>query len=331
MNARRVHHCRNCRRETTQQLVRHQPVESLVSISLATVRCTPESEAVNVDAAVVADPEAVCPTCHEPYIDHLAHATPWGRRPEIPDVELWRCQAAGCGIEILSFPDVPDSEGLVLFILNERVRGKGSTRDGGRRESGVHRDSAGLRSTVGPDGKRSVKAFGSDRRVDYEDAHGHLREAVYLAYRRWNPELGVPFLAWATFKLRSALSDWFRGELGRDTPKLMALAESYDSLLANDAPEDGPSWHDGGPADGYAGQDAYDAAGSGLAETLATWEGDPSLDSSPDLAWALGLGGSRELDGEDATDPRPPAASPGDGDVGRGQAPRASERTRAAA
>lgn len=251
MNAKRLHHCRNCRRETTQALVREIPVASQIV-----------------------------------YDD--------GSRPELDPAELWRCYAAVCGIEILAFRDlrsgrgVPDAEGLCLTVLNERLRGRHAEANG-------YRDGQGLRARVDSvSGLRVVEAVGTPsataKRLDWEDALGHLREHVFVAYSRFDPARRVPLRAWTTGWLRNRLSDWLRGEIGRNVPKLHATADSYEELLEGDGPEDSLfEFSAGGPADGYRSQDAFDRAGTGLAETLAAREGDPAMDCSPDLAWALGL------------------------------------------
>jgi hypothetical protein len=67
-------------------------------------------------------------------------------------------------------------------------------------------------------------------RLDYEDAAGHVREAIVLAYYEWDFERNPSLLSHVTWKGRCALSDWFRDLLGRDTPKALTWALSSDAL-----------------------------------------------------------------------------------------------------
>jgi DNA-directed RNA polymerase specialized sigma24 family protein len=69
---------------------------------------------------------------------------------------------------------------------------------------------------------------GSASSIDYEDALGHVVEAIVAARAGWDPARNPSFLSYATWKGRNALSDWFRGTLGRDTPKAHAWAVPLD-------------------------------------------------------------------------------------------------------
>lgn len=68
--------------------------------------------------------------------------------------------------------------------------------------------------------------------IDYPDALGHLMLKAYAAYRKFDPTRGVPFLPYATAMLRHGLSDWYRGEYGRDEPKAHVGAVSLDAPIA---------------------------------------------------------------------------------------------------
>lgn len=209
--ARRLHHCRDCRRDTEQ------------SFLYAEARATNEN----------------------------------GRHPKI---EWFRCTT--CGLTLCTMADVPDTEGLVLWIVNERLgrlaRGTGSAR---------------LTPTSRPGNPKTLVLRGNDRWLDYEDAVGHLRAQILVVFRKWDPGRGVPFAAYATGELRNDLLDWLRVTLGRDRPKPFANAVSLDALRAPDGATDGGA----DPGDDRGDVDALLG--------LVTVDGDGDRD--PALEWAI--------------------------------------------
>jgi hypothetical protein len=113
------------------------------------------------------------------------------------------------------------------------------------------------------------KAKGSEQlNGHYEDALGLMRAELWDLYRRWDPSRGVRFTSYATGLLRMRVANVWRYELGRDTQKAHVGAVSLDALV-DQSESDGPS----------------------LGGLVASSEGDPGLDRSPDLARALAQGG----------------------------------------
>ena len=177
MNARRVHYCRACRRETTQRFLFSEN----------------------------------------------------GRRPK---VETYTCER--CGLLLLTMGDVPDAEGLCLFIVQERFRI--------RRAAGTSSGDGGNTPTGRAGDAHHLSTRSDDRWLDYEDAVGHLREQIVLLWTRFDPTRGVPFRAYAVGELRNDLTDWMRTQVGRDRPKPFANALSLDGLADDpgDLEGDGP-------------------------------------------------------------------------------------------
>jgi len=122
-----------------------------------------------------------------------------GQNGSRPVATFWRC--AGCGSERVALTNVSDVEGLALTVVAER--------------------------------RRSASADVESARLDYEDAVGHVVEAIYAAYVEWDPTRNPSFLSWAMFKGRCALTDWYRDLLGRDTPKAHAWAIDLDSFTGD--------------------------------------------------------------------------------------------------
>lgn len=142
-----------------------------------------------------------------------------------PLVEYHVCQA--CGYQRTQLADVTDVLQLARTVLNRMVR--------------------------------STPAH-----LDYDDALGHMYEAVWKLYLRWEPGRGVTFTAYASGLLPGKFVDWQRSVLGRDDPKPLAHAVSLDAPAGDGENETG-----------------------GLAGVVAAVAGDPALDRSPDLVWAL--------------------------------------------
>jgi hypothetical protein len=204
-----------------------------------------------------------------------------GRHPKI---EWFRCER--CDLLLCQMADVTDVEGLILHVLGERF-GRGKARRASRGDGGTVTVSAGVtpvgdpRSTIGREiaaasgaGRLGVRS--GDRWLDLEDALGHLREAALVVYRKWEPERGVPFAAYATGELRNDLVDWIRVQIGRDKPKPFANAVALDAL--------GAAGGGGGDEDG--GADAGDDRG-GLDALVGHGAVDGSERGLPDLAWAV--------------------------------------------
>jgi hypothetical protein len=82
--------------------------------------------------------------------------------------------------------------------------------------------------------RRAAAADVESARLDFEDAEGHVREAIYEAYTKWDPARNSSLISYATWKARCALTDWFRDELGQFTPKALAWAISSEELLSHD-------------------------------------------------------------------------------------------------
>lgn len=145
-----------------------------------------------------------------------------GQNGSRPVSTNWRCSA--CGYERVQLGSgrtcVSDVEALALTIVGERRRGSRPSLASGREIDGSAEDEAVL------------------ARIDYEDAAGHVREAIVVAYYDWNPERNPSLLSHATWKARCALSDWFRELLGRDTPKALTWAYSSDVAPPDDEIED---------------------------------------------------------------------------------------------
>ena len=110
---------------------------------------------------------------------------------------------------------ISDVEGLALAIVSERRRGA--------------RPVLADRSIDASSEGEAVLA-----RLDYDDATGAVTEAIVAAYVEWDPERNPSLLSHATWRGRNALTDWFREQLGRDTPKVHAWAIDLDSLSGTD-------------------------------------------------------------------------------------------------
>ncbi len=145
-----------------------------------------------------------------------------------PPVAYYACTT--CGTTRVQYADVTDVEQLCRTVL-ERARRTGQVPD----------------------------------LADLDDALGHLSEAAWKLYLRWEPSRGVSFTAYASGLLPNKLKDWQRTTLGRDEPKPLATALSLDAPVG----------------------DLDDASASGLAALLAASGGDPSVDRATDLAWVL--------------------------------------------
>lgn len=78
--------------------------------------------------------------------------------------------------------------------------------------------------------RRGASADRESARLDFEDARGHVAEAIYEAYTKWDPARNSSLISWVTWKARCALTNWFRDELGQFTPKAHAWAYSVDAL-----------------------------------------------------------------------------------------------------
>lgn len=130
-----------------------------------------------------------------------------------PHVSWYAC--ATCGhVRIQMTGDVTDAVGLCEAVLDTKLN-----RSGKRGE--LLRD---------------------DRyaRFDRDDCLGYLMEGLYLAYRRFKPELGVPFLAYGTAMLRHRLNRYYASWLGPvERPKLLAgaLSTSYATYDDHDDPD----------------------------------------------------------------------------------------------
>ena len=105
-------------------------------------------------------------------------------------------------------------------------RGRGSVRD-------VER----LAEMIVSERRRGATADVESARLDYEDAEGSVREAIYGSYVEWDPSRNPNLISHATWKGRLALTDWYREQLGRDIPRAHAFAIDLDTLLA-DADDD---------------------------------------------------------------------------------------------
>lgn len=147
-----------------------------------------------------------------------------------PLVTAHRCRR--CGFERVQMADVPDSDGLCYATIDAWLRTTGNQRTN----------------------------------IDFEDALGTLRECLWVAYRRWDPTLGVPFLAYGTAMVRHRILRWSHDNLtGRPggKPKAHVGAISLSAI-----------------ADGDDEWDPLDA-------TFGSWEGDPAEGCSPDLGGVL--------------------------------------------
>lgn len=110
--------------------------------------------------------------------------------------------------------NVSDVQALAASIVSERRRGS----------SYVDLVSDGSRASASS--------------IDYEDAVGHVTEAIVAARASWDGERTPSFLSYATWKGRNALADWFRATLGRDTPKAHAWAVPFDPVGETDPDDD---------------------------------------------------------------------------------------------
>lgn len=115
-------------------------------------------------------------------------------------VVTYRCRS--CSVVRVQLADVTDAEALCANILEAWRRGKGR----------------------------------GNERFDADDALGHLREQLWIAYREWDGR--GTFLGFGTYRLRLRFNDWFRSWLGKeDHPRPLAVALSLDMpiVTANDA------------------------------------------------------------------------------------------------
>jgi hypothetical protein len=123
-----------------------------------------------------------------------------GQNGDRPITVFWRCVT--CSTERVALANVSDVEALARTVLSERRP---------------------------PHPEDDAPA-----RLDYDDAVGTIVAAIYEAYVEWDPARNPSFLSHATWKARLALTDWYREELGRDTPKAHAWAYSVDALAEPD-------------------------------------------------------------------------------------------------
>lgn len=171
-----------------------------------------------------------------------------------PRIVRWRC--ASCGLERDAYGNVHDTEGLARAVLGASLDGRGAGR-------------------VGPLG--DPVAFDG---LDYADALGQLRLALWVLWTRWDQSHGDgtgSFLGLATQQLRLRLIDWYREQHvmtrdGRSLPESVSLER-----LVGDAGSDRP-------------------VAGGLERALAEVPGYARPDRSPDLTRALSRAG-RGADG----------------------------------
>lgn len=99
-------------------------------------------------------------------------------------------------------------------------------------------DVVALADAIVAERRRSSVSDTETALLDFEDARGAVVEAIVAARVKWNPERTPSFLSFATWRGRNALSDWYRDQLGRDTPKAHAWAVSIDALAESDDGEE---------------------------------------------------------------------------------------------
>ncbi|MBA2741326.1 MAG: hypothetical protein H0U46_04885 [Actinobacteria bacterium] len=100
--------------------------------------------------------------------------------------------------------------------------------------SGSVADVARLAEMVVNERRRGAEQDVESARLDFEDAEGHIREAIYSAYVSWDPARNPRLISYVTWKARLALTNWFRDELGQFTPKALAWAISSEALESSD-------------------------------------------------------------------------------------------------
>lgn len=135
-----------------------------------------------------------------------------GQNGSRPAATYWRCVT--CGTERIAMENVGDVEALAASIVSERRHGSSYV-------------------ALASDGARESAAA-----LDYDDAVGAVVEAIVKARVGWDPARNPSFLSYATWKGRNALSDWFREQLGRDTPKALAFALPLDTIDSDDEADD---------------------------------------------------------------------------------------------
>lgn len=96
---------------------------------------------------------------------------------------MWRCR--GCTNVFLTYADVSDAQGFALLQAAKWLRG----------------DGAG--------------AAGDETGLDRAEVEAVAMMELLTAFRKWRPERGVRFRAYATGRVRLRLTDWLRRERGR--------------------------------------------------------------------------------------------------------------------
>jgi hypothetical protein len=185
------------------------------------------------------------------------------RNGDTPLVQLWRC----------------------MVCLHERAqlgRGKGRVVDVAR-----------LAEMIVNERRRGAVADRETARLDFEDARGHVAEAIYEAYTKWDPKRNPSLISWVTWKARMALTNWFRDELGQFTPKAHAWAYSIDALedkRSLDGSED--EWADSESV--TAGESRVDAAAASadanLTHVLVLIEDDETRETLRNIVLPIALG-----------------------------------------
>lgn len=115
-----------------------------------------------------------------------------------PIAETWRCDT--CGYLLLTLGTITDAEQVCRNVVEEIC--------------GIY--------DHGDDG----------RRLDFDDLTGRMSAELWVAWTRFDPTRGVPFLAYAVGTLRQRRTDWLRKQLGRSDPDPLLSAESLDAYTA---------------------------------------------------------------------------------------------------
>lgn len=153
-------------------------------------------------------------TKRDHYCRDCGRATPqrylWSENGKHPEIEHWQC--ATCGLVLLTMGDLPDAEGLCLYVVRESMR---------RHEHMKRKISVGQ------------MARGDDyQTIDQAEAIGELRLQIWRAWQRFDPDRGVGFRAYATTFLRQRFLDWLRDQHRTGTRALtQAVAlDGWDSV-----------------------------------------------------------------------------------------------------
>lgn len=91
-----------------------------------------------------------------------------------------------------------------------------------------------LAVTILNERRRGAVADEATATLDLDDALGDVIAGIVAARTIWDPARSPSFLSFATWKGRNALSDWYRTQLGRDTPKAHAWSVPLDLTVSDD-------------------------------------------------------------------------------------------------